>query len=253
MTWGHDRVDVPLLKRLLSAKDYRARAAAVRVLRYNGHRVPDQAKLLAKAVKDPHGRVRLEANVASTWLSSDAGRSIFENSLRNDHDRLNDVYAAMTRHHDGAPIQRLAKRDPETHLTGQARELFVKGAEVYGREGHCVTCHQPDGTGLPAAQFPPLAKSEWVTGSAERLAKLVLHGITGPISVNGTKFPGTVPMVPFKHLSDDELAAVLTYVRNAFGNRSSAVVPAQIKVIRSATKERVDLYTPDELLEAHPD
>ena len=253
VTWGHDRVDVPLLKRLLSAKDYRARAAAVRVLRYNGHRVPDQAKLLAKAVKDPHGRVRLEANVASTWLSSDAGRSIFENSLPNDHDRLNDVYAAMTRHYDGAPIQRLAKRDPETHLTGQARELFVKGAEVYGREGHCVTCHQPDGTGLPAAQFPPLAKSEWVTGSAERLAKLVLHGITGPISVNGTKFPGTVPMVPFKHLSDDELAAVLTYVRNAFGNRSSAVVPAQIKVIRSATKERVDLYTPDELLEAHPD
>ena len=98
-----------------------------------------------------------------------------------------------------------------------------------------------------------MAKSEWVAGSAERLAKLVLHGITGPISVNGTKFLGTVPMVPFKHLSDDELAAVLTYVRNAFGNRSSAVVPAQIKVIRSATKERVDLYTPDELLEAHPD
>ena len=159
----------------------------------------------------------------------------------------------MQRHYDGSPIQRLAKRDPETHLTGRARELFVKGAEVYGREGHCVTCHQPDGTGLPAAQFPPLAKSEWVTGSAERLAKLVMHGITGPISVNGTQFPGTVPMVPFKHLSDDELAAVLTYVRNAFGHRASAVLPSQIRSIREATKSRVNLYTTSELLEAHPD
>ena len=253
VTWGLDRVDQSLLRQLLSAKDYRARAAAVRVLRYNAHRVPDQAKLLAKAAQDSHGRVRLEANVASTWLNPDVGRSIFENSLPNNHDRLEDVYTAMQRHYDGSPIQRLAKRDPETHLTGRARELFVKGAEVYGREGHCVTCHQPDGTGLPAAQFPPLAKSEWVTGSAERLAKLVMHGITGPISVNGTQFPGTVPMVPFKHLSDDELAAVLTYVRNAFGHRASAVLPSQIRSIREATKSRVNLYTTSELLEAHPD
>ena len=159
----------------------------------------------------------------------------------------------MQRHYDGSPIQRLAKREPETNLTGQGRELFLKGAEVYGREGHCVTCHQPDGNGLPAVQFPPLAKSEWVTGSAERLAKLVLHGITGPISVNGTKFPGTVPMVPFKHLSDDELAAVLTFVRNTFGNRASVVSPKQVEAIRNATKSRVNLYAPAELLEAHPD
>ena len=59
-------------------------------------------------------------------------------------------------------------------------------------------------------------------------------------------------MVPFKHLSDDELAAVMTYVRNAFGNRASEVTPEQIKAIRDATKSRVNLYTPTELLEAHP-
>ena len=77
MTWGHDRVDTSLLRRLLLAKDYRARPAAIRVLRYNGHRVSDQVKLLAKAAKDSHGRVRLEANVASTWLDPDVGRPIF--------------------------------------------------------------------------------------------------------------------------------------------------------------------------------
>ena len=252
MTWGLDRVDVPLLHRLLAAKDYRARAAAVRVLRYNGHRVHGQAQLLAAAAKDPHGRVRLAANVAATWLKPSEGRPVFEGALPNDKDRLNDVYGAIQRHFDGAPIQNLVKREIKTHLTGQAREQFIKGAEVYGREGHCVTCHQPDGQGLPAAQFPPLAKSEWVTGSAKRLAKLVIHGITGPITVNGAQFPGTVPMVPFKHLSDDELAAVMTYVRNAFGNRASEVTPSQIKAIREATKSRVNLYTPTELLEAHP-
>ena len=252
VTWGLDRVDQSLLRQLLSAKDYRARAAAVRVLRYNAHRVPDQAKLFAKAAEDSHGRVRLEANVASTWLNPDVGRSIFENSLPNNHDRLEDVYTAMQRHYDGSPIQRLAKRDPETHLTGRARELFVKGRRCTAARALC-DLSSTGRHGASRGAVSALGQVRVGDRSAERLAKLVMHGITGPISVNGTQFPGTVPMVPFKHLSDDELAAVLTYVRNAFGHRASAVLPSQIRSIREATKSRVNLYTTSELLEAHPD
>ena len=252
VTWGLDRIDEQLLRRLLKAEDYRARSAAVRALRYNGHRISDQAELLVTAVQDQHGRVRLEANVAATWLKSSVGRTVFEQTSHNDHPRLNDVYGAMKRHFDGAPIQVLAKREIKTHLEGNDRDLFIKGAEVYSREGHCITCHQPDGEGLPAAQFPPLANSEWVTGSVERLVKLVLHGMIGPIEVNGIKFPGTVPMVPFKHLSDDELAAVLTYVRNSFENHASATTSAEVKAIRRATKDQPSLYTPAQLLEQHP-
>ena len=65
--------------------------------------------------------------------------------------------------------------------------------------------------GLPAAQFPPLAGSEWVTGPEERLIKLTLHGLYGPIEVKGEKFPGVVPMTPFKMLSDQEVAEVLSF------------------------------------------
>jgi mono/diheme cytochrome c family protein len=75
----------------------------------------------------------------------------------------------------------------------------------------------------------------------------------GPIEVNGVKYPGQVPMTAFKGLSDDELAGVLTYVRNAYGNQASPVLPAQVAKVRAATKDRAGFYTPDELLKEFPD
>ena len=80
VSWGINKVDQPLLRQLLAAKDYRARAAAVRVLRYTGHQVPDQADLLMQAAKDEHGRVRLEAIVAASWLDKEKGLPIVERS-----------------------------------------------------------------------------------------------------------------------------------------------------------------------------
>ena len=252
VTWGLNRIDETLLRELLQANDFRARCAAVRVLRYNGHRIKNQAALLAAAAKDSHGRVRLEATVAATWLAPDPGRAVFEQAPVNDHKRLNDVYGAMKRQFEGLPIQSSVRSTPKTHLTGKDRELFLKGVEVYSREGHCITCHQPSGEGLPAAQFPPLAGSQWVTGSSERLTKLVLHGMIGPVEVKGTHYPGTVPMIPFKHLSDDEIAGVLTYIRNTFGHRASVVTPAQVQATRKATQKQTNFYTPEQLLQEHP-
>ena len=71
VSWGLNKVDQPLLQQLLKAKDYQVRAAAVRVLRYTGHQVKDQADLLMQAAKDEHGRVRLEAIVAASWLDKE--------------------------------------------------------------------------------------------------------------------------------------------------------------------------------------
>ena len=100
---------------------------------------------------------------------------------------------------------------PATTLTGAAKDRFEKGAEIYRREGHCITCHQENGQGLPAAQFPPLEGSDWVTGDTDRLIKLTLHGLLGPIDVKGKHYLGLVPMTPFKGLSDEEIASVLTF------------------------------------------
>ena len=84
------------------------------------------------------------------------------------------------------------------------------------------------------------------------MIKLVLHGLGGPIEVNGAKYAGKVPMFPFKFLSDEELAGVLTFVRNSFGNKASVVSPAAVKAVRQATKDRKTLYTPAELLKEYP-
>src|SRR5690606_15744817 len=77
-SWGLNEPDLDLLRRLLKSEDFHARAAAVRVLRYNTHRVPDHADLLYAAATDPHGRVRLEAIIAGSWLDNPVGKKVVE-------------------------------------------------------------------------------------------------------------------------------------------------------------------------------
>jgi len=254
VTWGLNQVDDGLLRTLLAAKDYRARSAAVHVLRYSGHQIEDQAELLSQAAGDAQGRVRLEALVAATWIGKEKGLPIVEKAAMNKDKWMDAVYKASKSYFNGLPIDSAPKVVLTTHLTGADKRLYMKGAEVYSREGHCMTCHQQDGEGLQAAQFPPLADSKWVTGSEERLIKIVLRGVTGPIKVKGVEYPGKIPMISFKFLTDEELAAVLTYARNSFGNKGTVITAAKVKAIREATKDKgIKLYTPEELLKLHPD
>ena len=77
---------------------------------------------------------------------------------------------------------------------------MVKGKEIYSREGYCMTCHQVDGRGLGASGFPPLQGSRWVLESEDRLIKIILKGLMGPITVRGKTYPGQVPMTPYEAL-----------------------------------------------------
>ena len=248
VSWGFDQVDVSLVNRLLQADDFRARAAAVHAVRYNGHRINRAAELLMLAAKDPHGRVRLEAVAAASWLKPAVGVPIVEAAAALPvDDALRPVIDTALTHLKGGVIETAQWTPPETSLTGIAKERFEKGAEVYRREGHCITCHQENGLGLPAAQFPPLAGSEWVTGDPDRLIALTLHGLLGPIDVKGKHYLGLVPMTPFKGLSDDEIASVLTFVRNSFGNKASMVTPEQVNNVRDATKDQKGFIRPEDL------
>jgi mono/diheme cytochrome c family protein/glucose/arabinose dehydrogenase len=256
-TWGMNQVDEALLRQLLGAKDFRARAAAVRVLRYNTHLVADHAALLEKAAGDDHGRVRLEAVVAASWLpNAAAAKKIVDiaskmpldewskNAAKTAADRLAGVAEAAVPDHPVIPVP--------AHLTGNARKQFQLGQEVYFREGHCGTCHQPNGAGLDPA-FPPIQNSPWVTDDRDRLIKLVMYGLMGPLEVNGKQYNGQVPMTPFAGmLKDDEIAAVLTFVRNHFGNKADPIQPEEVKAIRDANPGRLMFYTVDELLKQHP-
>jgi mono/diheme cytochrome c family protein/glucose/arabinose dehydrogenase len=249
VSWGLNRVDESLLLRMLNANDYRARSAAVRVLRYTGHQVKDQAALLAKAAGDEHSRVRLEAIVAASWLDKTDGIKVLEIAAKLPLDEwMIPAFETARAHLNGHSVQEVEDQKVETSLTGEARDLFIKGKAIYDREGFCGTCHQPDGTGLSASGFPPLARTDWVLGDQDRLIKLVLKGLQGPMTVLNTHYSGQVPMTPFEGLlTDEEMAAVLTYVRNSFGNQAAAVLPARVKAVREEVREKKGFYHPDEL------
>lgn len=254
VSWGLNKVDENLLRQLLNAKDYRARAAAVRVLRYTGHQVADQAELLKKAAADEHGRVRLEAIVSASWLEPEEGLPVIEQAGKHPlDDWMINAHATALAHLNDHAVGEIKEETVQTHLEGTERELFIKGKEIYAKEGYCATCHQADGKGLSASGFPPLANTRWVQGNEERLIKLTLHGLLGPMEVLGEKYPGQVPMTPFGGLlKDEDMAAVLTYVRNSFGNKASAITPEQVKAVREATQGRTGFYSPEELLKEHP-
>jgi mono/diheme cytochrome c family protein len=254
VSWGLNKVDQKILRQLLQAKDYRARAAAIRVLRYTGHQVADQPNLLVQAAKDVHGRVRLEAIVTASWLEKNKGLAILTEASKHPLDEwMVPAYETALAHLNGS--ERIVKKEEPilTDLKGNERDLFVKGKAIYARDGYCNTCHQSNGQGLESSGFPPLAGTTWVTGSEERLIKLVLKGLYGPIDVLGKKYPGQVPMTPFAGmLNDDEVAAVLTYVRNSFGNKASAISAEKVKATRASVQDKTGFYSPEELLKQHP-
>ena len=133
--------------------------------------------------------------------------------------------------------------------SGSASQVFAKGKKLYNTPGACATCHQPNGMGLATANFPPLANSEWVTGSEEVVARIVLHGVQGPMKVGDKEF-GLVPMVPtiWTSWSDADIAAVITYIRNEWGNEAPEVSPETIKRIRDEVGARGP-WTAEELEE----
>ncbi|WP_370469313.1 PVC-type heme-binding CxxCH protein [Nibrella viscosa] len=254
VSWGLNKVDQKLLRQLLKAQDYRVRAAAVQVVRYTGHQVADQADLLMQAVRDENSRVRLVAIVAASWIGPEKGLPILAEATKKPlDDWMVHAHEAAVAHLKGEPVKKVKEVAVTSTLKGTELELHTLGREIFAKEGYCITCHQPDGRGLTASGFPPLTGTKWVQGNEERLIKIVLKGLMGPIEVNGKTYPGQVPMTPYGGLlNDKEVAAVLTYVRNAFGNQAPAITPEQVKKVRAETASKKDFYSPDQLLKEHP-
>lgn len=254
VSWGMNQVDGALLGKLLKSEDHRVRAASVRVLRYMGHQLDNALDLLKIAAGDTHGRVRLEAVTAASWLSRNEGMAILEVARQHPLDEwMEDSFNFAETRLTGNFLEKADEKILASHLNDEELKVFVQGKKIYETEGYCITCHQEAGTGLQQAGYPTLAGQEWVLGDQERLIKLTLHGLYGPLDIMGNHYEGQVPMMAFKGLlNDDEIAAVLTYVRNAFGNKASVIDSQKVKEVREATKDRNGFYTPQELLEKHP-
>jgi len=128
--------------------------------------------------------------------------------------------------------------DPETLATGRNLYLTV-----------CSNCHGSEGKGLPRFG-PPLAGSDWVLGNPERLVRILLHGMEGPLEVNGRNYdtPDILPVMPaFANTSANDLAAVMTYIRQEWGNNANEIEPGLVGKIRVQTQGKVTPWTVEEL------
>ncbi len=128
---------------------------------------------------------------------------------------------------------------------------IAQGKRLFNSAGACYTCHQPTGQGIPGT-YPPLAGSEWVNGPDDRTIRILLSGLTGPLQVKGAAFPGAAPMPSFGtsgfNWNDEKIAAVLTYVRQEWGNKAPAVDSAKVAQVRQQVGDR-KAWTQDELLQ----
>jgi len=116
---------------------------------------------------------------------------------------------------------------------GDVAASIARGKTVY--ETTCLPCHQVDGLGVPNMN-PPLSRTKWVLGDKGQLAKIVLMGLPGgQIDIDGDTFHNPMP-AQASVLSDQQIADVLTYIRNNFGNKASAVTMAEVKVARAKAK-----------------
>jgi mono/diheme cytochrome c family protein len=126
---------------------------------------------------------------------------------------------------------------------------IVLGKRNY--EQVCSTCHQLNGQGV-AGIYPPLAGSEWVTGSADRVIRILLHGLKGPLTVEGKEY-GQAAMPAFGQVAgsgynwnDDRIAAVLTYIRQEWGNKAEPITSEQVTAVHTKEGSRKE-WSQDEL------
>lgn len=123
------------------------------------------------------------------------------------------------------------------------------GGQLYNL--YCGACHAPDGKGATGGAFPPLAGSDWIDENSERSIKTVLHGLTGPIEVNGKPFNLEMPPQGAA-LNDATIASILTYVHTSWGNKGKPVTAELVKAVREKTADRDKPWTAPEILKLHP-
>lgn len=125
--------------------------------------------------------------------------------------------------------------------------MLKRGAQVYNK---CIGCHQGNGQG-DGANYPPLAGSEWVTGDTQQLAMIILHGLKGNISVSGKMWTGKQMPAQGAGMAATDLAAVMSYIRNSWGNNADIVSPAQAQAALDLSRDASGQVTVEELNSVH--
>lgn len=127
-------------------------------------------------------------------------------------------------------------------LTADENDAFRRGQRLY--DAFCFSCHQENGRGQPGVA-PSLVGTEWVLGPPERLIRIMLHGLRGPVEVDGMTFNGDMPRSPAG--GDEQIAQLLTFIRRSWGNTADPVSPELVRQVRKTNSDRVDPWTVAEL------
>jgi len=144
---------------------------------------------------------------------------------------------------DPLVVSEHAKREKPGAAGAVALSRAQLGKKVF--TSTCAACHQVNGLGVPGT-FPPLAGSEWATGNEERIIRIVLNGLTGPVKVAGHEYNNV--MAPLGAvLKDEQIANVLSYVRAEWGNAAPEVQPETVAKVRADTAGRTTAWTAAEL------
>ena len=242
---AHESPRQDLLERLLSAKDPRVRAYGARLAGMWSDRLPKAGNLLRNAVRDTHPRVRLEAVVAASYLQEANAIEVVAAAVDQPMDPFLDYAIRQSARalqprweslldDDTLTLGSQAQTDYLTALRGTPPKRASLGEAIY--EKSCLACHQPNGKGLPGI-YPPLVGNPRVDGDKERLIKIVLHGLTGPLQLGDASFGGqesSVPMPALGGLTDSEIAEVLNYLRSS----NNKVTPDEVKSIRLSHTDR---------------
>jgi len=137
------------------------------------------------------------------------------------------VAQSQTSQKKTAPTKTTTKATASSSL----KSTMQRGELVY--KSVCLTCHQADGGGVPRMN-PPLIKTKWVLGDKTKLITLMLKGMNEPIEIEDEEYHN--PMPPHTELNDQQIADVLTFVRNSFGNKASMVTSSEVKSVRAKVK-----------------
>jgi len=132
---------------------------------------------------------------------------------------------------------------------GAGQQVFARGEKIYNDMG-CATCHQPTGLGISGVN-PPLAGSDWVLADGpNRVIAIIELGLMGPVTVSGVQFNAAMPALGRGNLSDEDVAALTTFIRTniKWGNKASEVTPEQVKAVREQIQSRSTQWTAEELL-----
>jgi mono/diheme cytochrome c family protein len=231
----------------LASTHPKLRAAAIRLaeplLQAGGTPAGELSEKLFKLTADPAAEVQTQLALTLGLLKGEPkATNLLASIAKNSRVPLaRDVAAfVLPAKPPSSPAPPVVKAAP---LSADEQTRFDAGKGLY--EQVCLACHQQHGLGQPGLA-PPLVGSEWVAGSEKRMIRIVLQGMRGKLKVKGEEFELDMPSLGV--LDDEQVAAVLTYVRREWGHTFPAVSPESVKQVRKETENREDAWTMGELL-----